>query len=103
MIALVLAAALNCGATATQADLDECASASNKAAMAREARAYKALVQRHPNDSVLSASETQWQRERRATCDFYAAMVAGGSMTPMVVDNCWADSADDRVRVLALY
>lgn len=103
MIAAVLVAVLNCGASATQLDLDECAAQTLSQADAREFAAFHSAMRRFHNDAVLRLSEMRWLDARSAACAFAASMVAGGSMEPMIEAQCNAAAAQARVRDIALY
>ena len=99
MIALVLATALQCGASATQIDLDECAAADDARASARERIAYDRARQRMPANALLALGEARWRAARDATCDYYA--FDDGSMRPMLFSQCRANAALARARTLA--
>src|SRR5580658_5801313 len=100
---MVLIAALNCGASATQLDLDECSAAAQTRANAKELAAFRAAMQRFHNDPTLHLSEVRWVEARAAACAFDAAMVAGGSIQPMIEAECNAAAAQARVGDIALF
>jgi uncharacterized protein YecT (DUF1311 family) len=103
IIVAILVAALNCGATATQIDLDECAAGAQTHSDKLEAAAFQTAEWRTYNDPLLHLSEMRWDDARRAACAFDAALVAGGSMQPMVEAQCNAASALARVRDIRLF
>jgi uncharacterized protein YecT (DUF1311 family) len=103
VIAAILVAALNCGGSATQLDLNECAAQTLSAAGARELAAYRAAMLRFHNDPVLHLSELLWLDSRAKACAFDAALVAGGSIQPMIEAQCNAASAQARVRDIAFF
>lgn len=94
MIALLLAVALNCGNTATQLDLDDCAQAAQIRADRDEQAAYRTAP------AAAQATETLWRTERTATCEYYYQSASGGSMAPMLYSQCLANSARGRIRDL---
>jgi uncharacterized protein YecT (DUF1311 family) len=96
-IAIVLIAALHCGATATQVDLDSCAQAAQQRADRDERAALAALAAR-PRTARLS--EGLWREERRRTCDYFYDAYRDGSMAPMLYSQCLAHSAEARIRDL---
>jgi uncharacterized protein YecT (DUF1311 family) len=100
---MVLVAALNCGASATQLDLDECAAAAQTRANDKELAAFRAAMQRFHDDPTLHLSEMHWLDARAGACAFDASMVEGGSIQPMIEAECNAASAQDRVRDIALF
>jgi uncharacterized protein YecT (DUF1311 family) len=103
VIAAMLVAALNCGASATQLDLNECAAQKLSQANTRELAAYRAAMQRFHNDQVLHLSELLWLDARAGACAFDVALVAGGSIQPMIEAQCNAASAQARVRDIAFF
>lgn len=94
MIAIVLIAALNCSATATQVDLDFCAQAEQQ----RADRDERAALAARPRTARLS--EGLWREERRRTCDYYYDAYRDGSIDPMLYSRCLAHSAEARTRDL---
>jgi uncharacterized protein YecT (DUF1311 family) len=103
VIAIILVAALNCGASPTQLDLDECAAAAQTQANAIELAAFRTAMQRYHDNAALHLSEVRWTEARAAACAFDSAMVAGGSIQPMIEAQCYAASAQARVRDIALF
>ena len=103
MIALVLAAALNCGATATQIDLDQCAAAAQKHNDALESTAFQSAEWRTYNDPLLQLTEQRWRAARSAACNFVYESYKDGSMAPMLFSHCNADAARARVRDIGLF
>ncbi len=103
MIALVLVAALNCGATATQIDLDECAAAAQTHNDKLEATALQTAEWRTYNDPLLHATELRWHEARTSACNFAYEMYAGGTIAPMLFSRCNADAALARIRDIGLF
>ena len=103
MIGLVLVAALNCGASATQVDLDECAAYAQSVAKAAETAAFLAAERRFPNNTQLQRSEVFWLDARSSACAFADEMASGGSLEPMLWSQCYADAGQARVRDIALF
>jgi len=98
VIALVLVAALNCGATATQIDLDECAAAAQTHNDTLEIAAFRAAERRTHNNPLLRASEARWTAFRTSACNYVYESYSGGSIAPMLYSQCNADAALARVR-----
>ena len=94
MIAMLLAAVLNCGSAANQVDLDICAQNDQIRADAAERAAVLAGPAR------ARATEALWQTERKETCEYYYQSYAGGSIAPMLYSQCLANSARGRTRDL---
>ncbi len=103
MIALILIAALNCGATATQIDLDDCAAAAQTRNDKLEAEAFQTAEWRTYNDPLLHLSELRWHDARRSACNFSYEMYAGGSIAPMLFSRCNTDAAAARARDISLF
>ncbi|HUN28901.1 MAG TPA: lysozyme inhibitor LprI family protein [Alphaproteobacteria bacterium] len=103
MIALLLVAALNCGATATQVDLDECAAAAQTRDDHLESAAYQAAEWRSYNDPLLRQTELRWRDARTSACNFVYVMYTGGSIAPMLFSQCNADAARARVRDIGYF
>jgi uncharacterized protein YecT (DUF1311 family) len=103
VIAVLLAAALACGASANQMELNECAGEARERANAQELATYRAAMQRYHNDVVLRESELRWLAARANACDFDTALVSGGSIEPMIESQCLASSAQARIRDIGLF
>jgi uncharacterized protein YecT (DUF1311 family) len=103
VIAVLLVAALACGSSANQMELNECAGEARERANAQELSTYRAAMQRYHNDAVFRESELLWLDARAGACDFDVALVAGGSIAPMIEDQCDARSARARVRDIHLF
>lgn len=101
MIALALVAALTCGASATQLDLDFCAQHDAIRAEAQERRIYRDEAARYGTSIVRS--EALWRNARDTACAYASEMAAGGSMQPMLELQCRATSAGARARTLRAY
>ncbi len=105
LIALAFVAALNCGASATQIDLDACAAHEDRLASAREHAAYqRAWLREGSRDrrALLAQSERSWRVYRHAMCGYVSMSAAGGSMQPMLYSECRALEESTRARVLDL-
>jgi uncharacterized protein YecT (DUF1311 family) len=102
-MALVLVAALNCGATATQIDLDECAAAAQSRNTKMEAAALASAQDRTRNNPLLHSSEVRWLAFRASACNYVYEAYAGGTIAPMLYSQCLADAAQARVRDIALF
>ncbi|HTX56418.1 MAG TPA: lysozyme inhibitor LprI family protein [Candidatus Acidoferrales bacterium] len=103
MIALVLVAALNCGNTATQVDLNACAAAAQSRNDKRELVAFQAAEWRSYDDPLLRLTELRWRQARASACNFVYAMYADGTMAGMLFSQCNADAALARVRDVGLF
>ncbi len=103
MIAFVLVAALNCGASATQLDLDECAAAAQTRNAQLESAAFTAAGQRFRNNALLHISEVSWLAFRTSACNYVYEAYTGGSIAPMLYSQCMADAAQARVRDIAMF
>lgn len=103
MIALILVAALTCGSSANQTQLNECAAQALGRADAQELSPYRAAMQRYHNDAILRESELRWLGARANACDFDTALVQGGSIEPMVEAQCSARSAQARIRDIGFF
>lgn len=103
MIALVLVAALSCGASATQIELDECADAAQAHNDKLETDAFQASEWRTYNDPLLHLSELRWRDARASACNFAYQMYAGGTIAPMLFSRCNADAALARVHDISSF
>jgi len=103
VIALLLAAALNCGAAATQIELDECSANAAQQAQTREKIAYLVAARRTNGNIHLLRSEVLWLDARSSACDFDRSLVEGGSIEPMVTSQCYAAASVSRVRDISLF
>ena len=103
MIAVLLVAALTCGASSPQVDLDVCASQARASGEAAEHAAYAAASRRFGDRADFQATERRWYGVRSTACAFAAEMASGGSLEPMLEGQCYADTARARVRDIALF
>jgi uncharacterized protein YecT (DUF1311 family) len=103
VIALVLVAALNCGATATQMDLDECAAAAQTRNANLETQALQAAAWRTYNDPLLHLTEQRWIDYRTSACNYVYQSYSQGSMAPMLYSQCLADAEQARVRDIRMF
>jgi uncharacterized protein YecT (DUF1311 family) len=103
VIELVLLAALNCGATATQLDLNECAAAAQTRNANLESAALQAAAWRTYNDPLLRQTEMRWVNYRTAACNYAYQAYSGGSIAPMLYSQCLANAEQARVRDIGMF
>jgi uncharacterized protein YecT (DUF1311 family) len=96
------AAGRNCDNATTQLDLDDCAAADYQAADGELNRVYVRLMSQYDerNKASLRESERDWIKYRDSTCEHETAESVGGTMHPMLVDECLTEKTKDRVREL---
>jgi len=103
MIALVLVAAINCGAAATQLDLNICAAQAQTRNDKLENTAYTSAEWRTYNDPLLHLSEVRWREARTSACNYVYESYKDGSMASMLFSQCNADASLARVRDIRLF
>jgi uncharacterized protein YecT (DUF1311 family) len=119
-IMLALAAAIqsaqgNCRNPQTQLDMNFCAGDRFGQADAQLNRAYRDVVREaqeadrgdadldtsHPNnEEALRASQRAWVAFRDAQCQYESFEARGGSMQPMLYENCRARMTRERIQQL---
>ncbi len=101
------AQALECGAKATQSDLNVCADQDFRRSDAALNVAYRQIMARLKADrdatEGLVATQRAWLAFRDAECRFSGSASAGGSVYPMVVAQCRSDLTKRRVTDLEAY
>lgn len=102
LLAVVLAAALNCSDALNQRDLDACTARAAAADDAREERAYQAMLTAAAPDlrPALRRAETAWRAYREAECRAEMGRYAGGSIAPTEYSVCRSALAEERMRRL---
>jgi uncharacterized protein YecT (DUF1311 family) len=96
------AAGRNCDNATTQLDLDDCAAADYQVADQELNRVYTRLMSQYDeqNRESLRQAERDWIKFRDSTCTHETAESVGGSMHPMLVDECLTEKTKDRIRDL---
>lgn len=96
-----VAAAADCAADATQAELDACTAAAFQSADHTLNELYAAMKDRLADDAdtarLLTLSQRAWVGWRDAECDFAAAGVTGGSIYPMIRAECLTGLTEARI------
>ncbi|MDE2482256.1 MAG: DUF1311 domain-containing protein [bacterium] len=85
----------------TQMQLDVSSGAEAKASMTRMSAAYRHAREATGNDPRLARTQQLWMAMRDTTCAYERALVAGGSLEPMVAAECVAALANQRTADLA--
>ena len=96
------AAQPDCSNAITQADMNQCAAAELATADAALNTAYAELRQQLPKERLdaLRKAEQGWIAFRTAQCEFEAGAAAGGSLQPLLRDNCLTELSRQRTRTL---
>jgi uncharacterized protein YecT (DUF1311 family) len=101
------ARAADCGADATQTDLDVCAAQAFKKADAQLNADYRQILDRLKGDSATTklfvGAEKAWIGFRDAECAFATSRSADGSIYPMLEAQCWTGLTQRRLSDLAAY
>ena len=96
------AAAVDCNAAITQADMTHCAYESFLAASALQAASYRSLTDAlpKPQADLVRRAQSAWLRYQSAACDLESSGVAKGSAHGMVRWNCMARMTGERAAQL---
>ncbi len=97
-------AAPDCSNAQTQTDMNLCSAQDLHAADVKLNQAYqalqKALMGVGDRSTKLRAAQTAWISLRDKECDFEASAVEGGSMAPLVANECLATYTAQRTAEL---
>jgi len=87
-----------CADAQTQADMNICWGKEYKAADATLNQVYAQLMRKldEADKTQLKQVETAWLKYRDANCEFVGDQYKGGSMRPMIVAMCLADTTRNR-------
>ena len=91
-----------CANAMTQADMTMCSGKALEQANATLAKVYDALLKGLDADHkpILQKAEAAWETFRTAECELQGSQNLGGSIYPMVVSDCQAAMANQRVVAL---
>jgi len=96
-------AAVDCSQAGTQLAMDQCAKKQHDRADAELNRVFRILSRKLTDEKVrasLRESERAWIAFRDRECDFEASGVSGGSIYPMIVDQCLTAEIQARIKKL---
>ncbi|MFL6969680.1 lysozyme inhibitor LprI family protein [Pseudomonas alvandae] len=96
-----------CANATTQGDMNQCAAQENKAADKELNSLYKQITARLMDNAqakqLLVKAQRAWIEFRDAECSFSASGVEGGSVYPMIHDECITNLTKARVEALKTY
>ncbi|MEZ6875283.1 lysozyme inhibitor LprI family protein [Enterobacter sp. KBR-315C3_2022] len=105
LVLLVSASALadECGNATTQLELNDCAAQQYQAADKKLNATYQAAYKRAaaPQQALLKKAQQAWIALRDADCAFIGSGTEGGSVQPMIVNQCLAEKTVEREAFLA--
>ena len=97
----------DCDNAQDQATMTHCAAQEAKTADAELNKDYKEIVARLADDTAglqkLKAAQRAWVAFRDAECAFQESGVDGGSVAPMINQNCITSLTEDRIAQLQTY
>lgn len=100
-------AAVDCANASDQATMNQCAAQENKAADKELNTVYQQITARLKNNpdgkKLLVSAQRAWIGFRDAECKFSASGVAGGSVYPLIYNNCIASVTKTRTEALKQY
>lgn len=93
---------IDCDNANTQLDLNLCAAAERQQAEADRAATYQTLANTlgEQEKQTLALAESAWQTFRDRDCEFAASRFEGGSIAPMVFNDCAAHRTATRAQEL---
>lgn len=93
----------DCNNLVVTADIHECLSENYAAADAKLNEVYQAVMRSRPDQAArdgLRSSERAWIRYRDKHCNDEAEPEAGGTIVPLVMNSCYIEETDKRIRFL---
>ena len=93
----------DCANANTQSEMNICAAQQNQAADKKLNQTYQDAMKRAamPQRDLLKKAQQAWITLRDADCAFAASGTAGGSVQPMILNQCLAEKTADREAFLA--
>lgn len=98
-----LALADECNSASTQSDLNQCTAAQYQAADKKLNETYQQAQKRAPaaQREMLKKAQVAWIASRDADCELIGSGTEGGSVQPMVHNQCMTDKTAEREAFLA--
>ena len=92
-----------CSNASTQTDMNTCTAQQYQAADKTLNQTYQAAIKRAeaPQRELLKKAQQAWIALRDADCAFIGSGTEGGSIQPMIVNQCLADKTNEREAYLA--
>ncbi|MEB6378978.1 lysozyme inhibitor LprI family protein [Leclercia adecarboxylata] len=92
-----------CASAGTQTELNTCTAQHYQAADKTLNQTYQAVIKRAdaPQRELLKKAQQAWIALRDADCAFIGSGTEGGSVQPMIVNQCLADKTHEREAYLA--
>ncbi|AUU84896.1 lysozyme inhibitor LprI family protein [Leclercia adecarboxylata] len=92
-----------CANASTQAEMNSCTAQQYQAADKTLNQTYQAAIKRAdaPQRELLKKAQQAWIALRDADCAFIGSGTQGGSIQPMIVNQCLADKTNEREAYLA--
>lgn len=104
---IAVAQADDCTDATTQGEMNQCAAKENKAADNELNSLYKQITARLKDSpeakKMLVKAQRAWIGFRDAECEFSASGVEGGSVYPLIYDNCIIAQTKARVEAFKAY
>ncbi|MEB0048655.1 MULTISPECIES: lysozyme inhibitor LprI family protein [unclassified Pseudomonas] len=102
-----LANAIDCANATDQSTMNQCAAQQNKVADKELNALYQQITARLKDSpdtkKLLVGAQRAWVAFRDAECEFTASGVVGGSMYPLIHNNCATDLTKVRVEAFKQY
>jgi len=92
-----------CANASTQAEMNSCTAQQYQAADKTLNQTYQSAIKRAdvPQRELLKKAQQAWIALRDADCAFIGSGTQGGSIQPMIVNQCLADKTNEREAYLA--
>lgn len=92
-----------CSTASTQAEMNSCSAQQYQAADKMLNQTYQAAFKRAPapQQALLKKAQQAWITLRDADCAFIGSGTEGGSVQPMIVNQCLAEKTREREAFLA--
>jgi uncharacterized protein YecT (DUF1311 family) len=107
LLFVAVAKADDCANAITQGEMNQCAAKESKAADHELNSLYKQITARLKDNpdakNMLVKAQRAWIGFRDAECEFSASGVEGGSVYPLIYDNCITTQTKARVEAFKTY
>jgi uncharacterized protein YecT (DUF1311 family) len=88
---------MNCGDLMYQQAMNQCSAMQRQAAKEKMEGIYKQLIDANFEKEGIQASQNKWQAYADYECDLQGNMVEGGSLEPLIQNECMKKLTEDRI------
>jgi uncharacterized protein YecT (DUF1311 family) len=88
---------MNCGDLIYQQDMNQCSAVQRHDAEKRMNEIYEKLIASKFETLGITTSQDKWQAYAKYECDLQGSLVEGGTLEPLIVNECRTRITEDRI------